>query len=346
MMQAPAFPPTRPAVRAARLACHVCLASLGVSARASADDHVPLVLEYSAPPACPGADRFLDEIAARTSRARPAKPDERATTLTVVIKDVAGGDKGTLKLQAADGATSARQVSAADCEQVVSALALMTALAIDPNAVTDPVAVTKPPTQKPSEPPAPKPAPASEPKAPPPKPEPSRARFEVGAAFAMLAGATPEPLFMARPFVELGTAGPSPWSRALRISAAYGRRTVIAQEGGAEYTLLTGRIEGCPARFRAMPALQLSPCVAIDAGRLEAVGVGVTPVQSAKAPWVAPGLVARVEWEIANLLVVEVSGEILFPLVRDRFFVNSDTTLYRTSPVAGGAAAGLGVRFP
>src|SRR5882672_7665894 len=144
-MQARAFFPymgtgTGARGRAVLIALLFCLIS--VSARA--DDHVALVLEYAAPPACPGADRFLDEIAARTSRARPAQPGERATTLTVVIKEVAGGDKGTLQLQSADGATSARQVSAADCEQVVSALALMTALAIDPNAVTDPVPATKP----------------------------------------------------------------------------------------------------------------------------------------------------------------------------------------------------------
>jgi hypothetical protein len=331
----------RTGARGPALLIALLLCLLSESARA--DDHVPLVLEYSAPPACPGAERFLDEIAARTSLARPAQPGERATTLTVVIKEIAGGDKGTLKLQSADGATSARQVSAADCEQVVSALALMTALAIDPNAVTDPVPATKPVPPKPAAPPAP--PPATKPAERPPEPARTRWRFEVGGAFEVLAGATPEPLFMGRPFVEAGTTRPSPWSYAFRLSAGFGRRTVIEPEGGAEFTLLTGRLEACP-RFRATAELQFSPCAAIDAGRLEAVGVGVTPAESASPPWVAPGLVARLEWEIASLLVVEVSGEVLFPLVRDRFFVNSDTTLFRTPPVAGGAAAGLGVRFP
>ncbi len=168
----------------------------------------------------------------------------------------------------------------------------------------------------------------------------------MGAGLEVLAGVTPEPLLIVRPFVELERAGASAWSSALRLSGGFGRRVVREPVGSAEFTLLAGRIEGCPARFRATRAFQISPCLAVDAGQLQAVGVGVTPAERVFAPWVAPGVIARLEWEIVDVLVVEVDGEVLFPLARDRFFVRSDATLYRTPAVAGGATAGLGVRFP
>jgi hypothetical protein len=170
--------------------------------------------------------------------------------------------------------------------------------------------------------------------------------LQIGAGLEGVGGVAPGLLFMVRPSIEVGSESGSPWSTALRLSAGVGHRVVRQPEGGGEFTLLSGRLEGCPARFGATRALQIAPCFAVDVGRLEAVGIGVTPVERISRPWVAPGAVGRLEWEIVNVLVVEVAGEIFFPLVRGRFFVGSDATLYRTPWVAGGATAGLSVRFP
>jgi hypothetical protein len=308
-----------------------------VAGRARADDQVPLTLRYTAPPACPSADHFVAEVAARTSLYRAALPNESATTLTVVIKEVEGGNRGILELEAADGTISARHVSAADCEQVVSALALMTALAVDPNASTAPARDTPQPPVK-----AAKSVVRAEPAAPPQ----GRWRLQIGAALEAVGGVAPGPLFLVRPSLEIGSESASRWSTAWRLSAGVGRRVVRGPVGGGEFTLFSGRIEGCPARFGATRAVQIEPCFAVDAGRLEAVGIGVTPAERIDRPWVAPGAVGRLEWEIAKVLLVEVAGEIFFPLVRGRFFVGSDATLYRTPLVAGGATAGLSVRFP
>lgn len=325
-------------------ALFVALSTHMVAARASPDDHVPFILNYAAPPGCPGADRFLAEVAARTSVSRPAEPNERATRLTVIVKEVPGGDRGTLRLASPDGAVSARHVSAADCEQVVSALALMTALAIDPNASTAPA-----PSVAKREPVAASPHGAKSAGEASPRPLGSvrfRWRFQVGMGLEGLGGVAPEPLLLVRPYAELGSTGASRFSSAFRLSAGFGRRVVRESSGGAEYTLLGGRIEGCPARWRASSAWQISPCLAVDAGRLEVVGVGITPAERVVPPWIAPGALVRLQWELVDVLVVEVSGEALFPLQRNRFFVNSDATLYRTPVVAGGATAALGVRFP
>ena len=81
-------------------------------------------------------------------------------------------------------------------------------------------------------------------------------------------------------------------------------------------------------------------------GRLQVVGLGIAPAERVAPLWIAAGLVGRLEWVILGPLLVEVSGEVFFPLQRDRFFVSADTTLYRTPPVGLGGTAGIGVRFP
>jgi hypothetical protein len=258
---------------------------------------------------------------------------------------IPGGNKGTLTLDAPGSVPTNRQVSAADCEQVVSALALMTALAIDPNASTAAVPDARPTT--PESPPGavPPPAPSSEP-ARPVSLSTSRWRVEAGVTLEAMGGAAPEPLVFVRPLVEIGARIATRPGPAFRLSGGLGRRVVREADGGAEFTLLGARLEGCPLRVPMARTLLVSSCLAIDAGRLEVVGVGVTPAERVVRPWIAPGVTGRLQWAIVDVLVAEISGALLFPLVQDRFFVNADTTLHRTPAVTGAAAVGLGVRFP
>lgn len=301
---------------------------------------MPVALDYAAPPECPAAAGFLGEVAARTSIPRPAQPNEPATTLTVVVKKITGGFKGTLEIRATEGPAAARQVAAADCEQVVSALALMTALAIDPNASTVPV--RKQPEPPPSKPEPVTPQPRSAQAVPSTsQPEAARWRFQLGAGLELLAGVTPDPLFLVRPSFEAGTSGGARWGAAFRLGAGFGSDTTTF----AEFSLVSGRLEGCP-RFRSTRSLEISLCAALDAGRLEATGVGVTPSARVERPWVAPGATARLEWEIFHFLELEVAGEVFIPVVRDRFFVGTGETVSRAAPVVGGAVLGLGVRYP
>jgi hypothetical protein len=113
----------------------------------------------------------------------------------------------------------------------------------------------------------------------------------------------------------------------------------------AEFSLVSGRIEGCP-RFQVVRSLEISLCAMLDAGRLEATGVGVTPAERVDRPWVAPGATARVEWQILRFLEFEAAGEVFVPVVRDRFFVGTDDTVGRAAAVVGGAVVGLGARYP
>jgi len=325
-------------------ACAVALAALAIlacSRPARGDDAIPLQLSYSAPATCPDAAAYRAQVAARTPRGRPARGGEPAIALTVVVQDVPGGNTGTLELLTPDGAISMREVSAADCAQVVAALALVTALAIDPNAST--AAVPVPPAasaQLPRPPTAPAPA--------PPAKDQSRDRwhFGLGLLVEALGGVAPEVLFFPRPFVQVTRELDASFGYALRLSGARAHGEVTHQGGSADFALLAGRLEGCPLRFSPTPRLALSACVPLDAGRLEAAGSGFTPSQRVARPWLSAGALARVEWQLVDVLVLEAAGELFFPIVRDRFFVGDDATLHRVPGLAAGATLGLGVRIP
>jgi hypothetical protein len=84
----------------------------------------------------------------------------------------------------------------------------------------------------------------------------------------------------------------------------------------------------------------------MDAGQLSALGKGVLPARQVDRPWLAAGGIGRLEFGFLGLLAIELSGELFVPIVRDRFFVGANTTVHRAPAIAGGAALGLGVRFP
>lgn len=316
------------------------LLTLFVTRLAAAEDRVALQLRYDAPAACPTAKRFFAQLEARTPLARMAVADEPATALVIVIRTVAGGSTGTLELRAPDGVTSTRDVSAAECEQVVTALALMTALAIDPNAsvsADSERAQAAAPTTHAAPPAAP---------GPPAQAAASRKslRWEIGVALEALGGVATDLVLLVRPFVQLEH--DAPWRYAVRVSAARAQATAETSAGAAQLTLWAGRLEACPLDLEPSAALGFWSCLALDAGQLQAQGTRVSPAEHVSRPWLAAGGIGRVEFRFLGVLAIELSGELFLPIVRDRFFVGAGTTVHRAPAVAGGAALGLGVRFP
>jgi hypothetical protein len=284
---------------------------------------------------CPDVSSFVAEVEARTQRGRWARTDEGATALGVTIARVPGGATGTLTVETADGTTSEREVTAASCEQVVGALALVTALAIDPQASTAPVLRPRPPVAVPS---APK-----EPIPPAPSPPVARVRwsFQMGVSGEALTALAPAIAYWVRPYVELARG-----DLALRLSAGWARATARQPDGAAALTLVAGRIEACPVRLDLGASLGFVPCAALDAGQETATGVDVTPSAEVHRPWLTGGVSARLAFLALSPMSLEVGGELFAPLLRDRFYVDTDTTLYQTPSVGGALSVGVGVRFP
>ena len=152
---------------AVALGCAPALALLAWAAPAAADTE-PIRIVFHAPAGCPDEAAFTGQITARTQRARLAAAGEVARTFSVTISPARGARaRGKLVIDDPRGPSASRAVSGT-CEEVVSALGLVAALAIDPRASTapKPLSAQPPPAPPPSPPPPPRPR---EPLPPPPR---------------------------------------------------------------------------------------------------------------------------------------------------------------------------------
>jgi hypothetical protein len=91
--------------------------------------------------------------------------------------------------------------------------------------------------------------------------------------------------------------------------------------------------------------LRASPCLRAEAGILEAVGVHVEPSSDALRFWLSLAPVARLRWAALGPLLFEIEGGLVFPITRDRFFVEPVSADFRPPIVGLSAGVGAGVSF-
>ncbi len=321
----------------------IAACALLVASRVHAEDVRPVELDFRAHAGCPDEQDFLRELTARTHLARRAQAGDDALPVRVRIEEVPGGSRGQLVLGQDSGATK-REVSAAHCEQVVAALALMTALAIDPDAIASAeLPAAKPP--EPAPPPPHEPAPPPAPPLPPAAPS-LRTRWSAGVSLELLDSVSPDPQPSIRPFLGLDRERSRAFGYGIRLSAARAHGRVARADGAGEFGLSSGRLEACPLHVPAWDALWFSACAAFEAGQLRATGSDVSPARSLSRPWLAPGATGRLELRPLGPLSLEIAGVVLFPLLRDRFYIQADSTVRRTPALVGGGSIGISVRFP
>ncbi len=158
--------------RAAALTLMTC--AIAWPARAETES---IALDYRASTGCPGRERFVEEVRALTAKAEFVEADAAQRQFRVEAERKGGSVTGRLTI-VKDGASSEREVSGKTCAEVVSALALATAIAVDPSvlgvepespkeepAKKEPPPPPKPPATKPEE--DRKPQPPRRPSAPP-----------------------------------------------------------------------------------------------------------------------------------------------------------------------------------
>lgn len=205
------------------------LAALLGTAPALGDDAVSAIrIAYGSPGDCPGSAAFTSQVLRRTSRLRLARAGEASVVpMQVTISVGRRGYRGRLELTRSDGRVHDREVDGETCEEVVAALALVTALAFDPHASIEPLA------------PLPDVAPAPVPgSAPPPAPPPLRTRnrpqeatppplgserwhVAFGVAIGIRTEVTPDPIVVAPVLAGLHFALPEPF--ALELLASFER---------------------------------------------------------------------------------------------------------------------------
>ena len=332
------------------LAAPLVLAALGLAGGAAAQAGQEAIhITFGAPPSCPDARAFAREVQARTARAKLAAAGEaRRRTFRVTVTQERGVSRGQLTIDdpAATGAPAVREVSGQSCAEVVSALALVSALAIDPNASTAPRA---PPAEveQPAEAPAPPPpagaaAPAApqpdrpprrtpaRPAEPPPAAPPSgptRWRLQGGAHATAVGAIAPDLvpgvhvfLDATRTRLEGAEDSSGPLSPSLRLGAISATSGVIDTElGTASFRWTVGRLEGCPIAIDLDAQVTARPCLELDVGALEGSGNGEAFSGRDSRFWGDVGALLRLQWVALDLVLVEAEAGLTAPFVRYRF---------------------------
>ena len=340
---------------------------------ARAADAEPVTLEYAVPSGCPDSEAFFRQVTARRPAVRRARPGEDGRALHIVVLRDRVAFRGEVSLRDAGGSTRSRVVYGATCPEVVAALGLMGAIALDfrssgSNALADGDAqssdqaskvgsfdgaqvpapasnVGKEGANHDSGPTLPTPyrrsiAESSSPTAPRRRPT----HLSAGAEVALYAlGA---PLIGGGLFGDLEVdAGRRPWVPSLRMSVARTLdATIRASAGGARIHLTQATLEACPLSVDLAPAFGLHPCAGAVGGVLHVSGVGVSQARSHAGAWAALIASLRLTWS-PSLVSAEIQAGATVPLVRDSFVFDPGVFVYRAPPLGAVIRCDVGVRF-
>jgi hypothetical protein len=335
-----------------------------VAAPALGDDAVPVRLDYAASAGCPTRADFVAAVDARTPLARFVGDGEPGRLVSVTTQTGDGTTRGTLRVEG----TLPREVSAENCADVTTALALILAFAIDPRATATPEGAVSPVpvgplatavSPSPVPPPAPPPAPPLAPVAPvrlPSIPSPvQRAEpdwfWGAGADLNVslpLAGSWTS-LVGPSVSVEIGARVRSLFAPSLRATGALDLSPAVNPGvGAAHFRLYRARLEARPIRIEWRP-VALVPYLGAEVGSLIGNGEAggpITDASDATRTWFALAEGLAVELSLSRAFYLNVSGEIREPLRRYRFVFQTPDRDIVEVPVADLAwNVGAAVRF-
>lgn len=301
-------------------------------------------VDYAAAGACPDRGQFISQVRMRTAKA-VIQQDGAARQVIVRIGEANGSFDGELTIRQRTGQEEQRRVPGSTCEEVVRAMALITALSIDPLALTDPIEDIPAP--------APSPPPVSEveperPTVEPPRPlvratpaEPWRLGVVVGAETML--GAAPNPLWGGALGLQLSK-GRSPGPPWVRLDAGWSKAAAESTTfGEASFDLFRVRLSSCPAAFEFGKGWAAGPWFWLEAGWLNAQGSGVAHPSDASIVWGAGGVGGRVELDLSPSWFAAAQVSPTFPFVRDSFYFESAPAFHQVKAVGlvGGLDVGL-----
>ncbi|HYQ00638.1 MAG TPA: hypothetical protein VER96_18295 [Polyangiaceae bacterium] len=272
-------------------------------------------LEYWADGACPDAAEFARQIQTRAPGLRLAEGAEPALGFYAELAEHGGDATGRLTARSPDGREMVREVRGPTCTDVVTALALIAALAADPNQPWDDKA-----------PPAPRPTkhvlrhvpdePAPEFLAPPPDPK-ERWTFGIGAGVGFESAIAPNPGYGFSVSLDAEGYPGSAWRPLLSLSAIRAITSSPQISDGATTTFdwFTFRFALCPARWPEETPLFIRPCAFFDGGFLG----GEVDGKSETKTWTAIGTFLRTEASFAEVLSFQLDGGLTVPLNRSSF---------------------------
>lgn len=297
----------------------VLLALVSASGKSTADERkLPVAIEYMAIEGCPSEERFWTALSSRASRVERTEVSQALATLRVSVIVTPQGVLGRLQIIRPDITTEPRFVEAANCDEVVEALALTAALSIEGEVA-------------PRLEPAPVPVPMPSETSPPPDDSPYTDRrlpidyVEPPAvsgrdAWETQINAHGLAAFVVDANASLGVGG------AITFARKHGERatqmlglgvaglTTALTDGGSRsrFSLTEAEFMGCPVAFGS--AVVVRPCLLFQVGILDGSGVDVSNPETVQGMWWAPGAGLRVETPAHGLVRFQVGLQTVVPL--------------------------------
>jgi hypothetical protein len=308
-----------------------------------------IYLDYVAAVGCPSRSEFVAQVKARTALAQFV--DDASTGRRFTVSARFEGGRAVGRFTSGRGAMSgtARQVTSESCEDVVSALALIAALAIDPHAnlaeplppsgpdassastmssdVTSNAGANQPVSHSAS-------SGSSSPIAPNSPTRVERASgtgvryssWQIGltANGTLWASSPVMPVGGLSVMVQWQSLEEQGLSPALRLSVgrAVSATAHLDTGGGARFTSSTARLDLCALRINLGHSIALQPCVGIEGGWITATGVKQDPIvgtQEWTRPWWAVNEMLRMQVELGKGWSYGLEAGLAEPLWRDTF---------------------------
>jgi hypothetical protein len=287
-----------------------------LSASASADERRYAVAWHSAT-GCPGFERLHEQVALRSEN---IEVDEGASTSFQV--GLSRRTDGTFVGDAALPDGSRRRVEAAECADVVDAIAFIVAVTLDPDAAREPLPGEAPNRQGQTH-------------------EAAGVRAwhsYLGATATLSGGRTPEAMPSAGLFLELYDE--AAWlARSVKLSAVFGSSSLDSASGSASVRLFQGVLEACPLGISFA-----SLCAGVEAGTLSVTSSASLSNEQNLRFSLAGRVGGQLRWLIDDAWAVEVLGGVLLPVMLDEYVVRqSDSGIEEVHEVGVSGYAGLAI---
>jgi hypothetical protein len=309
--------------------------------------------DWNAPASCPTRADVVARIRSYlpTIEEPPLEVPRARLRLEASVEAIA--DTWTIQLHTSgEQGSTERSFSAATCEELADAVALVAAVSLDPVIVAREltraqsiVAADPPPEPEPEPEPEAEPALESSTVLPQPTPdtveEPTPRNFQIG--LRMFGGGGYGPTTTG--YAALG-AGASLFGRLWRWSLDGGGwlpRTLRSDQAAGRFSGWWLGTRGCVVPSRR--SIEVPICAGVEFGQVRAIGLApaLNP-RAAGYPWIAASLGAGVTWVIVERVALVVDASLLVPFVSGEFQVGGQS-LEQLVPAGGRATLGLELRF-
>lgn len=293
----------------------IAILSVSICSSQTVEAQIPFDVRYEAPVECPNRDDFMTAFRGRLNRssAPNTQPELLSNTyLAVYIRAKGIAYEGQVDFTFSDGKTKTRTFEDGQCTALVEALALVSAMELDPSSPTTQEPSGKPPT----------PSTITQGHAFPiariasGKPAPYR-HFEFLVSGVVGLHTAPAPSTLVTPGLYFGLQ-PTSAAYSVGLTVNYGHTSTIRYDGGdVRFRWGTAALFACPVSVNET-YVSLSFCAETEVGILRAEPKRTVNAAVQNSLWLAPGLGGLSAFNYQRLRVELYTGAQL-PLIRDRY---------------------------